>query len=387
MNYNETVLGTESVMGLLWVALSTVAWGAPQTDIVGQTSGSNDGNESFKLNAFTVDSSVELDAFEVYLEPMQPGAEVVFALYEESPAGGVAWALIWDSGEQTTTGGEGFKSSGTIGRTLESGRSYAVGVYLIDDFRYWWESNGNGPQNLGWGTFESTFYAWNGSWPWGLPQNLGPGDGDESLNFYHQRITVNIPDDNDGDGFNELEDCDDADPTISPGAAEACDEIDNDCDGEVDEDVVYRDVFVDADGDGFGDDDTVDQSCEPSGEGFSDQGGDCDDDAVDIFPGAPEICDGQDSDCDGEMGPAEEDGDGDGVAACGDCDDEDVTVYPGAPELCGTVDKDCDGEPPTDDACDEALLPASACACSQVHPSGTFWLLAPVWIGLYRRRR
>jgi len=368
---------------ILLASLSALA--APQTDEIGATSGSNDGNESFKLNSFTVSTSVELDAFEVYLEPMEQDAEVVFSVYEEGQ-GGVAWALIWDSGEQATGNGEGFKSSGNIGLTLEAGRSYALGIYLVDDHRYWWESGGNGTQDVGWGTFEGTFYTFNGDWPWGLPQELRYQDGEQSQSFYYQRVTVNLPEDSDGDGYNALDDCDDDDPTISPGAEEACDEIDNDCDGEVDEDVVYRDVFVDADGDGFGDDGSVEQTCEPTGDGYADQGGDCDDTAPEVFPGAPEICDGLDSDCDGLVGPSEEDGDGDGVPECDDCNDEDVTVYPGAPELCGTEDKDCDGEAPLTDPCDEALSPASACACSQGGPSGALWLGLPLLVGLRRRR-
>lgn len=41
--------------------------------------------------------------------------------------------------------------------------------------------------------------------------------------------------DADGDGFDEDEDCDDSDMLVFPGADETCDEVDNDCDGEIDE--------------------------------------------------------------------------------------------------------------------------------------------------------
>ena len=41
--------------------------------------------------------------------------------------------------------------------------------------------------------------------------------------------------DADGDGFNELEDCDDGDAAVNPEATETCDGLDNDCDGEADE--------------------------------------------------------------------------------------------------------------------------------------------------------
>ena len=66
--------------------------------------------------------------------------------------------------------------------------------------------------------------------------------------------------DGDGDGF-DIDDCDDANPLINPGATEVCDGLDNDCDGLTDEDVeqVY---FVDSDGDGFGSADDTQAACE-----------------------------------------------------------------------------------------------------------------------------
>lgn len=60
---------------------------------------------------------------------------------------------------------------------------------------------------------------------------------------------------------------------------------------------------------------------------------------------------------------AEPDLDGDGAAAAFDCDDGDATVYPGAPEVCDGRDQDCDGL--IDDACGSAprgVLPTSAAA-------------------------
>jgi hypothetical protein len=72
---------------------------------------------------------------------------------------------------------------------------------------------------------------------------------------------------------------------------------------------------------------------------------DCDDDDDDVYPDAPEICDGQDSDCDTWIGDEETDLDGDGLFPCnGDCDDFDADVYTGADELCDGKDSNCDHE-------------------------------------------
>ena len=56
--------------------------------------------------------------------------------------------------------------------------------------------------------------------------------------------------DADGDGYPASEDCNDGDSSIHPDASESCDEIDNDCDGAVDEN--NRTYYRDADGDGRG---------------------------------------------------------------------------------------------------------------------------------------
>ena len=86
----------------------------------------------------------------------------------------------------------------------------------------------------------------------------------------------------DGDGYLQNEDCDDGNSTISPNAIEICDGVDNDCDGEIDENVTET-FFADSDGDGFGTADEQMQSCS-GGFGWSVSSGDCDDTEVLVCP-------------------------------------------------------------------------------------------------------
>ncbi len=81
------------------------------------------------------------------------------------------------------------------------------------------------------------------------------------------------------------------------------------------------------------------------GDGFSPAEGDCDDDRDTVYPGAEELCDGRDNDCDDELAEDEVDEDYDGYLICaGDCDDTNELVHPGADELCDDEDTDCDGQ-------------------------------------------
>lgn len=183
-------------------------------------------------------------------------------------------------------------------------------------------------------------------------------------------LACGVVGDADGDGFTAGEgDCDDHAADRHPGAAETCDGVDQDCNGQVD-DAVMTDLYTDADGDGWGDDVPI-IACAGT-EGLAAASGDCDDADPSVHPSAGEVCNGRDDDCD--RGVDEEatdaqtwylDGDGDGygdteVVDCearagyaadgGDCLDEGTRdglaaedVNPGAPELCNGLDDNCDG--------------------------------------------
>ncbi len=175
--------------------------------------------------------------------------------------------------------------------------------------------------------------------------------------------------DADGDGYAEHEDCDDADPAVHPGADELCNQLDDNCDGDVDEDAIDAPTwYADSDGDDYGDPTSSEQACdEPPA--FTADNSDCDDHNGDVNPAAEEACDGIDNDCDDEIDEGDAvdaqtwypDSDGDGfgyaegaISACEqpedfvadstDCNDSDAEVNPDATETWyDGVDQDCDG--------------------------------------------
>ena len=179
-------------------------------------------------------------------------------------------------------------------------------------------------------------------------------------------------------------DCDDSDADVNPGETEVCNEIDDDCDGDVDDADRTLDGstastwYDDDDGDGYGDSSASSAACDQPSGTVSDAT-DCDDTDGDVNPSESEICNGIDDDCDGDVdgddgsvdlstgGTWYTDGDGDGYGDSGssttacdqpsgsvsdstDCDDTQSSVNPGETEICNEIDDDCDGDIDDDDS-------------------------------------
>ena len=202
------------------------------------------------------------------------------------------------------------------------------------------------------------------------------------------------------------EDCVDSNSLISPDAEELCDELDNDCDSNIDEeDAVDKSIwYFDADEDGYGSTPVI--ACFAPEQHVVDSG-DCNDEDATIFPEAEELCDGIDNDCDEEIdlspdlplsifyADLDQDDFGDPnntIEACAlpeayvtnneDCDDQNNARYPQATEYCNELDDDCDevidNDPAIaplwypdldDDGWGATLSPTMACLAPENHLS------------------
>ena len=119
-----------------------------------------------------------------------------------------------------------------------------------------------------------------------------------------------------------MDDCDDLDDAVHPAAEEICNEIDDDCDGDIDDDdssTVLTTWYADSDGDGYGDVSEPFESCQ-SPSGYVSDDTDCDDGDDAIHPAATEVCNFVDDNCDGALMTGGEDADADGIDNCEDTD-------------------------------------------------------------------
>lgn len=130
---------------------------------------------------------------------------------------------------------------------------------------------------------------------------------------------------------------------------------------------------LDGDGDGYGA--PGDAACSAG------NAADCDDGAAAVYPGAPQLCDGINTDCSDPAWPGppanETDADGDGFRICaGDCGDANPTVYPAAPQLCDGSNNNCSDPlwpavPANETDADGDGYPICAADCDDAN--GTVW--------------
>lgn len=104
--------------------------------------------------------------------------------------------------------------------------------------------------------------------------------------------------------FRALErgDCNDSNPKIHPDAKEICNDLDDNCNGTVDEGenvANCRPFYRDNDGDGFGIGDESKCLCKAEGIFRAEKTGDCNDNNPEIYPGAYEHFDRLDNNCNG----------------------------------------------------------------------------------------
>jgi len=196
------------------------------------------------------------------------------------------------------------------------------------------------------------------------------------------RIPCYVDNDKDGYGWNPSvylacaplpgdvtvgNDCEDNSFISHPNAKEICDDLDNNCDGITDESTATGAVmwYADLDEDDFGNTAVTKISCKKP-DGYVETKGDCNDLLKTVYPGAKEICNEIDDDCDGKtdegtLVTSYEDKDKDTFGAKNgvkvscvmpfgysennlDCNDNDKTIHPEATDLCdNNMDENCDG--------------------------------------------
>jgi hypothetical protein len=139
-------------------------------------------------------------------------------------------------------------------------------------------------------------------------------------------------------------DCNDNDPAIYPGAKEVCDGKDNNCDGQVDEGLPFTAYCTDADGDGHGVSGKATMMACGVSKGWGLCDNDCNDNDPKVYPGAVELCNNRDDNCNGQVDEGART-----VCGLGWCsryaDGCGLSCTPGAPavEVCNDFDDDCDG--------------------------------------------
>jgi len=314
----------------------------------------------------------------VDISPMMfdPGDEITVTVTVAQPGGQVAGVFIDDDGDVgtlNTLGGQGLAEVQT-GLTHTSPKSMGGGSAQ-------WSFNWTAPNVPG----AVRFFVWGVA---GNDNGSSSGDdvGAAPFDFTFGCTGQEYYWDGDGDGYGrtnvplvhcegaapsgyavEPGDCNDNDADQHPGAVEYCNQIDDDCDGTVDEEALPLELYPDADGDGYYSQAEFESGetllgCIPA-EGWAAEPGDCRPEDPAVNPGVEETCNGFDDNCDSDIDEFVRPRCGEGwcVREAVGCDSENCT--PGEPreEVCNFFDDDCDGIVDNDVACP----PGEVCQAGQ----------------------
>ncbi len=191
------------------------------------------------------------------------------------------------------------------------------------------DSEGFARQNLSFGCEGVDAYLDQDGDGWGIPDLRGPSRFCELPPNYALKPG----------------DCNDYDKRANPMGTEICNSYDDNCDGKINEGLENIIVYRDEDGDGYGARNGESKMGCGSGFGWASTRDDCDDGDRDVHPGAKEVCNQRDDDCNGRV----DDG---ARASCGQgwcrrlspsCDPAACVQGPPRAETCNSFDDDCDG--------------------------------------------
>ena len=289
----------------------------------GTTTNSSSSSSRAKLNQYVPSQDCTLTELKIW---MGSTSTVNVGVWEEQ---GSSFVSIWQGTLNPGSSTRAWRSV-TPNVALTGGTEYAIGIHWgSGTTAYYSFSSSSTYSTLPWGSQVDwdDYTTVSATYPTTFPSSAISGVN--TAGGYYQELTINVNSDSDNDGWTTGQgDCNDNDPTVFPGATEVCDGQDNNCDN------VLPPNEADDDFDGVA-------LCE----------GDCDDGDATSYPNAPELCDGADNDCDSQVDEGiSPDDDADGYTALGaclgtanDCDDNDNSVYPGATEVCDGADNDCNG--------------------------------------------
>jgi MYXO-CTERM domain-containing protein len=283
--------------------------------------------------------------------PISPGQTVMLSVNITTPEGWAGMFLQADVGTLTSLAGQGTQlASGGITHTAPKQAVNGVATFVVG-----WTA----PATPGGVNLNAYVVGANND---GSSRGDGPGTGFESFAFGCGTGTLYYRD-FDGDGWGAMSsgytrncslpkyystmdgDCNDSDERIYPGAMEICNMRDDNCNGLIDEGLPILTCHIDMDGDGHGipGGPTVTGCACPKG--YAPNADDCNDNDPTIYPGAPELCDYKDNNCNGQIDEGARIRCGTGwCARLGDsCSSTSCTPGAPRPEVCNDFDDDCDG--------------------------------------------